>query len=158
MPNLDYISVDLESPIAMLKMDVTDLQFPDDCFNCTICYHVLEHVSDDKKAMAEIFRVLKPGGWAILQVPILRDKTFEDPSVKTPKDREKIFGQHDHVRAYGLDYKHRLKSAGFSVKVDDYVTQLGDDAIGRYGLMKNEDIYFCSKPNSKRNKPRRKNN
>ncbi|MEG3066539.1 methyltransferase domain-containing protein [Acetomicrobium sp.] len=116
-------------------------------FDCIICYHVLEHIPDDQMAMKEIFRVLKPGGWAILQVPILRDKTFEDPSVITPEDRERVFGQRDHVRIYGLDYKDRLEQAGFSVKVDDYVKQLSSDVIERYGLMKDENIYFCSKPN-----------
>lgn len=147
MPNLDYISVDLESPMAMVKMDITDMQFPSNYFDCVICYHVLEHIPDDQRAMEEIFRVLKPGGWAILQVSILRDKTFEDPSVTTPEDRERIFGQCDHVRIYGLDYKNRLEQAGFSVKVDDYVTQLSDDVIRKHGLMKDENIYFCFKPN-----------
>lgn len=147
MPNLDYISVDLESPIAMVKMDITDMQFPSNYFDCIICYHVLEHIFDDRKAMAEIFRVLKPGGWAILQVPILRDKTFEDPSVTAPEDRERIFGQRDHVRIYGLDYRDRLEAVGFNVKVDDYVKQLSEDAIKKYGLMEDETIYFCSKPN-----------
>jgi len=147
MPNLSYTSVDLESPIAMLKMDITDMQFPDNYFDCIICYHVLEHVLDDRRAMKEMFRVLKPGGWAIIQVPILRDKTFEDPSVTAPKDRERIFGQCDHVRIYGLDYKDRLESVGFRVNVDSYVKQLDDDAVRKYGLMKDEDIYLCSKPN-----------
>lgn len=147
MSNLSYISVDLESPIAMLKMDITDMRFPDNYFDCIICYHVLEHVLDDRRAMKEMFRVLKPGGWAIIQVPILRDKTFEDPSVTAPKDRERIFGQCDHVRIYGLDYKDRLESVGFSVNVDGYVKRLGDDVVRKYGLIKDEDIYFCSKPN-----------
>lgn len=147
MPNIDYISVDLESPLAMVKMDITDMQFPGNQFDCIICYHVLEHIPDDQMAMKEMFRVLKPGGWAILQVPILRDKTFEDPSVITPEDRERVFGQRDHVRIYGLDYKDRLEQAGFSVKVDDYVKQMSDDVVRKYGLMKDENIYFCSKPN-----------
>lgn len=147
--NLDYVSVDLESPIAMVKMDITDIQFPDNHFDCIICYHVLEHIPDDQRAMKEIFRVLKPGGWAILQVPVLREKTFEDPTITAPKEREKVFGQCDHVRIYGLDYKDRLESAGFTVKVDDYVKKLGDDAIKKYSLMKDENIYFCSKPNPK---------
>jgi len=125
MPNIDYISVDLESPMAMVKMDITDMQFPSNQFDCIICYHVLEHILDDQMeqmAMKEIFsRVLKPSGWAILQVPILRDKTFEDPSIITPEDRERVFGQRDHLRIYGLDYKYRLEQVGFSVKVDDYV-------------------------------------
>ena len=78
---------------------------------------------------------------------ILRDKTFEDPSVITPEDRERVFGQRDHVRIYGLDYKDRLEHVGFSVKVDDYIKQMSDDVVRKYGLMKDENIYFCSKPN-----------
>ena len=151
MPNLDYVSVDLESPIAMVKMDITDMQFPDNCFDCTICCHVLEHIPDDRKAMREIFRVLKPGGWAILQVPIFGEKTFEDPTITAPEERERVFGQRDHVRIYGLDYKDRLEDAGFIVKVDDYVKELSDDTIKKYGLMRDESIYFCSKPNQKIN-------
>ena len=149
MPNLDYVSVDLELPIAMVKMDITDMQFPDNYFDCIICYHVFEHIPDDRKAMKEIFRVLKPDGWAILQVPILMEKTFEDPNITTPKEREKVFGQRDHVRIYGLDYKDRLEGVGFAVKVDSYVKELGDDAIKKYNLMRDEYIYFCYKPKSK---------
>jgi SAM-dependent methyltransferase len=152
MPNLDYVSVDLEPTIAMIKMDITAMQFCDNRFDCIICYRVLEHVPDDRKAMKEIFRVLKPGGWAILQVPILRDETFEDPTITSPEEREKAFGQRDHVRIYGLDYRNRLESVGFVVKVDDYVRKLGGDAVKKYGLMKDEDIYLCSKPNTKEEK------
>jgi len=144
VPNIDYISVDLESPMAMVKMDITDMQFSSNQFDCIICYHVIEHMPDDQMAMKEIFRVLKPGGWAILQVPVLRDESFEDPSVITPEDRERVFGQRDHVRIYGLDYKYRLEQVGFSVKVDDYVKQLSNHVIERYGLMKDENIHFCS--------------
>jgi predicted SAM-dependent methyltransferase len=152
MLNLDYVSVDLESAIAMIKMDITAMQFSDNHFGCIICYHVLEHVSDDQRAMKEIFRVLKPDGWAILQVPILREKTFEDPTITNPEERGKVFGQRDHVRIYGLDYKDRLESVGFIVKVDDYVKKLGHDAIKKYGLIKDENIYLCSKPNTKEEK------
>ena len=143
MPNLDYMcSVDLESPMAMVKMDITDRQFPSNYFDCVICYHVLEHIPDDQRAMEEIFRALKPGGWAILQVSILRDKTFEDPNVTTPEDRGKNLWAVYHVRIYGLDYKNRLEQAGLSVKADDYVIQLSDDVIRKHGLMKDENILF----------------
>jgi predicted SAM-dependent methyltransferase len=148
LKNLDYISADLLSPTAMVKMDITDIHLPDNQFDCIICYHVLEHILDDGKAMRELFRVLKPGGWAILQVPIdpNRDKTFEDPAVVSPKQRERIFGQYNHVRIYGLDYKDRLEATGFTVKVDNYVRQLPDDFVEKYALMKEEKIYLCSKP------------
>lgn len=148
LKNLDYISADLASPEAMVKMDITDIHLPDNQFDCIICYHVLEHIPDDGKAMSELFRVLKPGGWAILQVPIdpNRDKTFEDPAIVSPKQRQRIFGQYDHVRLYGLDYKDRLETAGFTVKVDNYVGQLPDDLVKKYALMQEEKIYLCSKP------------
>ena len=148
LPNLDYLSADISSPLAMTQMDITDILLPDSQFDCIICYHVLEHIPDDGKAISELFRVLKLGGWAILQSPIdfNRDKTFEDPSVTSPQEQERVFGQKGHVRIYGSDYKDRLEKAGFVVKVDNYVQQLGDALIRKYALRKREDIYICSKP------------
>lgn len=97
--------------------------------------------------MKELWRVLKPGGWAIMQVPIdlNREQTYEDPAIKSPEDRKRFFGQEDHVRWYGLDYKDRLELAGFRVKVDSYVKELGNDAIKKYSLRETENIYFCAK-------------
>ena len=115
LDNLDYITADLYSDSAMVKMDITDITYEDDSFDAIICSHVLEHIMDDRKAMREMLRVLKPGGWAIIMVPISRDVTFEDPSIVTPEDRERFFGQWDHVRFYGQDIKDRLESAGFDV-------------------------------------------
>jgi SAM-dependent methyltransferase len=146
MPNLDYVSVDLYSRLAMINMDATDIKFPEGTFDCVLCYHVLEHIPDDKKAMSEILRVLKPGGWGILQVPILAETTIEDPAINSPEDRERVYGQSDHVRAYGLDYKDRLEDAGFIVTVDDYVSELGGEVVRRCGLEKDECIYYCVKP------------
>lgn len=150
MSNLDYISADLDSPLAMVKVDIINILYDDNSFDVILCTHVLEHVIDDREAMKELFRVLKPGGWAILQVPILREKTFEDPTITTPEERLKYFGQEDHFRIYGLDYKQRLEKAGFSVKVDSYLTELSEDIVNRYSLMPEgvfkENIYFCSKP------------
>ena len=105
-PNIDYLSADLNSPSAMVKMDITNIKYEDNSFDVIICNHVLEHIPDDRKAMSELYRVLKPGGWAILQVPIslLLNKTYEDPTVTTPEEREKVFGQSDHVRIYAKDY------------------------------------------------------
>ena len=149
--NLDYISADISSPIAIIKMDITNINLPDNEFDCIICYHVLEHILDDEKAMRELFRVLKPGGWAILQSPVdhKRDKTFEDPNIVSPNQRERVFGQKDHVRIYGRDYKDRLEKAGFTVKPDNYSRELGNNIIKKYGLMKDETIYFCTKPKPK---------
>lgn len=143
---IDYLSADLMNPRAMVKMDITDIQYPDNTFDVIYCSHVLEHVPDDRKAMREFHRVLKPGGWAILQVPITAETTFEDPTVTSPEERERLFGQHDHVRRYGPDYKDRLADAGFSVKVDGFVRELDEKEIARMGLMQSEDVYFCTKP------------
>ncbi|MFH1196288.1 MAG: glycoside hydrolase family 99-like domain-containing protein [bacterium] len=145
LPNVEYMSIDLNSPLAMRHMDITSLDFPDDSFDCIICYHVLEHIPDDRKAMRELRRVLKPGGWAILQVPMTGlAKTLEDPSITSPEKRKEIFGQEDHVRSYGLDYKDRLEEAGFNVSVDKFASELPIAEIKRYALHKG-DIYYCSK-------------
>jgi len=128
-------------------MDVTNILYEDNHFDVILCSHVLEHVIDDKKAMMEFFRVLKPGGWAILQVPVLQDRatTFEDPRIISPQDRESVFGRKDHVRIYGLDFKNRLECAGFKVTVDNYISTLNPEIINRYNLNSNEKIYYCTK-------------
>lgn len=146
LDNLDYLTADLYSDSVMVRMDITDITYGDDSFDAIICSHVLEHVMDDRKAMREMLRVLKPGGWAIIMVPISGDVTFEDPSIVTHEDRERFFGQWNHVRFYGEDIRDRLESAGFDVKVDGYVRELGRSKISRYGLLESEDIYFCVKP------------
>ncbi len=141
---IDYTSVDLARPNATHRMDVTALEFDDDSFDWIVCYHVLEHVEDDRKAMSELCRVLKPGGRAILQVPIWSDATFEDEGAGRA-DYLRLYGHHDHVRRYGLDYKDRLESAGFDVTLDGYVRTLSKETARRYGLLENEDIYVCGK-------------
>jgi SAM-dependent methyltransferase len=148
-PDIDYTSIDLSRTNATRKMDLTDLDFEDETFDCVICYHVLEHVKDDMKAMSELYRVLKVGGWGILQVPIWSDRTFEDESVPREQFLE-YYGHNDHVRRYGLDYVQRLESAGFKVTVDPYVRTLPEEIVRRYGLLKTEDIYFCEKPAAQR--------
>jgi SAM-dependent methyltransferase len=146
---INYLSADLFAPElmvkVMVKMDVTDIQYPDNTFDVIYCSHVLEHIPDDRKAMREFCRVLKAGGWAILQVPITANATFEDPTVISPKERERLFGQNDHVRRYGPDYKDRLMEAGFSVTVDGFARNLDNHAVRRFGLVRNEDVYFCRK-------------
>jgi SAM-dependent methyltransferase len=116
---IDYLSADLFAH-AMVKRDITEIHYPDNTFDVIYCSHVLEHVCDDRKAMGEFYRVLKPGVWAILQVPITADTTFEDPTVISPEERERLFGQNDHVRRYGPDYKDRLMEAGFSLRVASF--------------------------------------
>ena len=146
-PNIDYLSADFASPLAMVRMDLTNIQYPDNHFDAIYCSHVLEHIPDDRKAMQEMNRVLKVGGWAILQVPIDLNKehTFEDWSIQEPDDRERAFGQSDHVRFYGRDYKDRLEAAGFKVTIDSFVESLSASTIQRFGLDPTEGIYFCEK-------------
>ncbi len=144
LANLDYISADLDPSRAMLKVDITNIYFKDNTFDVILCNHVLEHIQDDHKAMSELFRILKPGGWSIIQVPIKREKTFEDDNIKSPEEREKQFGQRDHVRQYGRDFKNRLEKAGFEVKVEGYAKELNRKLFEKCGLV-DIDIYFCSK-------------
>lgn len=140
MKNLDYTSADLFSPIVDVKADVLDLPFEDETFDVIICNHVLEHIVDDRKAMSELYRVMKHGGWGIFQVPMKNslEKTYEDFSITDSKERQKHFGQYDHVRWYGMDYFDRLRSAGFQAEPDFYSQKFSEKDIRRYGLMKNE--------------------
>jgi SAM-dependent methyltransferase len=146
-PNIDYLSADLDSPLAMVRMDVTRIPYEDSSFDMVVCNHVLEHVPDDRRAMRELYRVLKPGGWAVLQVPVALalDKTTEDPGVTSPEERERLFGQRDHVRLYGRDYKDRLEGAGFSVEVYDFAAEFGAAVSQKHALLEGERIYRCSK-------------
>ncbi len=144
-PSLDYLSADLKSPRAMVKMDITDIPYPDHTFDVIYCSHVLEHVPDDRKAMRELHRVLKPGGWAILQVPITAKATVEDPAVTDPQERLRLYGQIDHVRRYGPDYKDRLVEAGFGVILEQFVQELNERQVRRFGLNKCSPIHLCTK-------------
>jgi SAM-dependent methyltransferase len=147
IPGVDYLSSDYAPGRAMVQMDITDIDMPDGSFDVVICNHVLEHVSDDRRAMAEFVRVLRPGGWAILQVPITTNPvTYEDPSITAADEREKAFGQWDHVRLYGQDYVDRLRSSGFVVKADSYVQDMPQSRRVRFGLDSRETVYFCRKP------------
>ncbi len=147
MDNLDYTTADIESPLADVKMDVHDIPFNDNTFDVVFCNHVMEHVDDDIKAMSEIHRVLKPGGWAIIQSPqdYSREETLEDPTITDPKERERIYWQNDHVRLFGMDYGKRLEKAGFQVTEDRYVMELAEDVVKKYALPPKEIIYFCAK-------------
>ena len=147
LKNIDYTTTDIESPLADIKADICNLPFNDNEFDVILCNHVLEHVKDDKKAMAELYRVMKPGGWGIFQIPqdLKREVTFEDDSITDPKERARIFGQYDHVRIYGRDYFDKLRSAGFKVKEIQYQEQLDEKSIEKYVLNHTEIIPLCSK-------------
>ena len=145
-----YLSADINYPKVSLKIDVTDIPANNNSFDVILCNHVLEHVPSDSKAMSELFRVLKPGGWAILQVPVSLslDKTYENPSVTSEADRIIEFGQKDHVRVYARDdYFRRLKRAGFAIEVFNFVKDYGEKEAEKYGLSKKEEVYVCSKRN-----------
>lgn len=142
MPNLDYTTTDLNSPLADVKADICNLPFESNSYDVIFCNHVLEHIPDDTKAMCEIYRVLKPNGMAILQIPqdLNREVTFEDDTITNKKERAKIFGQYDHVRIYGRDYFDNLRSVGFKVDEVDYTSKLSEKDIEKYCLAKGEII------------------
>ncbi|MDC8006052.1 methyltransferase domain-containing protein [Aureisphaera galaxeae] len=147
LTNLTYTTTDLNSPIADVKADICDLPFDDNSYDFIICNHVMEHIPDDTKAMQELYRVLAPGGCAIVQVPYesKRDVTFEDDSITDPKERAKIFGQYDHVRVYGMDYFEKLRSVGFRVDPVDYTANFSEEMIEKYRLPKGELLPICYK-------------
>lgn len=150
LKNLDYTTADIESPLAKVKMDIHDIPFEANSFDVIFCNHVLEHVRDDHLALTEMLRVLRPGGWAILQIPIFhpwRSETYEDSSITDPKEREIAFGQDDHVRMYGQDYPNKIRQAGFDVSEVDLLQQLKPVEIERFALP-NELIYMAMKPAS----------
>jgi len=147
MKNLEYTTTDLNSPIATVKADICDLPFENDAYDFIICNHVLEHIPNDTKAMQELYRVLAPGGTAILQVPYEADRktTFEDDTITDPKERAKIFGQYDHVRVYGMDYFDKLAKIGFTVEALNYTAKLSEEEINTYRLAKGELLPVCKK-------------
>ena len=148
LENINYTTADLKSPIADVKTDIRKMDvFEDNRFDVIICNHVLEHIDEEKKAFSELYRVMKKGAWAILQVPIdyNSESTFEDDSITDRREREKIFGQYDHVRNYGKDYPERLRKAGFTVVEDKFIDTFSSEEINRYRFDKNEIIYLCKK-------------
>lgn len=148
LPNLDYITADIESPLAKVKMDVHQIPFPADSFDVIFCNHVLEHVEDDIKACQEFNRVLKPNGWGILQSPVYPiEKTLEDKSILDPAERERIFGQRDHVRKFGKDYAQRLRASGLEIEENFFVKELSSENVKKFSLPENEVIFVCRKGN-----------
>ena len=137
--NLEYTTTDLLSPIADVKADICNLPFKDNSYDVILCNHVLEHIPDDTKAMQELYRIMKPGGWGVFQVPqdLNRDITFEDNTITDRKERTKIFGQYDHVRIYGQDYVERIASSGLKVNRINISYKYPD-----FGLNKEEDLFI----------------
>lgn len=146
--NIDYLPVDLNPEKRCIKetMDIQDIKYPINSFDVIYCSHVLEHVPDDKKALSEMFRVLKPDGAAIIMVPInpRLTKTLEDQSINTPELRAKHYGQFDHLRYYGLDFVEKLEKAGFKV-TKDFTNSINEECLIKYGLNKNDIIFYCTK-------------
>lgn len=142
MKNLDYTTTDLESPIADVKADICDLPFEDNTYDVIFCNHVLEHIPDDKRAMQELYRVMKRGGYGIFQIPqdLSREVTYENDDITDKKKRAEIFGQYDHVRVYGRDYFDKLRAVGFKVKEVDFTNYFSEEAITQFCLAKGEII------------------
>jgi SAM-dependent methyltransferase len=147
LQNLDYTTTDLNSPLADVKADICNLPFKENSFDVILCNHVLEHIPDDTKAMQELYRVLKPGGWGVFQIPqdLNREVTFEDNSITDKKERAEIFGQYDHVRIYGRDYFNKLRSVGFEVTEVEYTKQLKETDVKKYALARGEIIPLVRK-------------
>jgi len=145
--NIEYTTTDLLSPLADVKADICNLPFEDNTYDIIFCNHVLEHIPNDTKAMQELYRVLKPGGMGIFQIPqdLLRATTFSDDTIVDQKERAKIFGQYDHVRVYGRDYFDKLRSIGFKVVEEDYTNKIAPELVEKYCLAKGEIIPVCFK-------------
>lgn len=145
--NLNYLTGDLESPIADMHFDLHQVPLEDNRFDVIFCNHVMEHVDDALQCMKELHRVMKPGGWGIMQVPLdtTRTETYEDWSITSPEEREKHFWQKDHVRLFGLDYPDWLRKAGFEVEDGFASAPLSDALKERYRLSKDEVLYIFRK-------------
>ncbi|MCE5248726.1 methyltransferase domain-containing protein [bacterium] len=141
-----YVTADLNSPEVMVKLDITQIPCGDKSFDVIYCSNVLEHIPDDKRAIRELYRVLKADGWAVILVPVTADVTFEDASITEPEERLKYFGQEDHVRRYGPDFITRLEEPGFIVRVISPHDILSREEITLMGITASAgDIYFCTK-------------
>lgn len=141
-----YVTADLESPLADLHFDVQQIPLADNSVEVILCNHILEHVADDRRALRELHRILKPGGWGILLSPVdlHYERTFEDDTITDPAERTRIFGQYDHRRIYGRDYADRLREAGFEAADIDYASSLSDEERRRYALPE-DHIYVVYK-------------
>ena len=131
-----YITADLESPLADMHFDVQQIPLEDESVDIIICNHLLEHVESDHKALSEMYRIMRHGGWGIMLSPVdyEREETFEDDTITDAAERAKVFGQYDHRRIYGRDYAKRLASAGFEVEERDYAAEFTEEQRREYSL------------------------
>lgn len=143
----DYVTADLESPLADLHFDIQHIPLEDESFDVVICNHIMEHVEDDRQAMREILRIMRKGGWGVILSPVdlQREKTFEDDTITDEAERTRIFGQYDHRRIYGRDYAERLREAGFEVYECDYANLIPAKEKQLYALT-DEPLYIVRKP------------
>jgi SAM-dependent methyltransferase len=140
-----YLSVDMDSTQAMQQMDICHIPLPDQSFDAIICNHVLEHIPDDKQALEELYRVLKPNGWASLQVPMIGEKTQENLSIKDPQIRAQLYGQSDHVRQYGRDFQQRLASVGFQVEIISKRNLAQANILEKMSVDCESEVWLCHK-------------
>ncbi len=142
-----YITADLESPLAQMHFDVQDIPLADESVDVIICNHLLEHVESENRALSELYRILKRGGWGVLLSPVdlSRAETFEDDTITSPEERTRVFGQYDHRRIYGRDYTGRLAAAGFGSADIDYAAELTPKERKRYAIRADEHIYIVRK-------------
>ncbi|HSJ35520.1 MAG TPA: class I SAM-dependent methyltransferase, partial [Acidimicrobiia bacterium] len=144
LDNLEYIAGDIANrPNTTVRMDLTAVPLKSASVDAIICVHVLEHIIEDKAAITEMHRILRPGGWAVISVPLRLDRpTYEDATIVTAAAREAAFGETTHVRYYGYDFIDRLEAAGFEVALHE-ARAIDDDERDRYGLLDDENIFFC---------------
>ncbi len=143
-----YITADLNRRDVDIQVDLTNLPFDGESFDLVVCSDVLEHIENDRAAISNIYRVLSPEGVAVIRVPIRGDTTLEDSSVTSAEERDRLFGQPDHVRRYGRDICVRLEEAGFGVEEVALPESLGlsTQDSERFGLGKQGWVYLCRKP------------
>ncbi len=144
-PNVNYFGSDLKSPLADVISDLTRMGMKSGVFDFIICFHVFEHIRDDRAGFKELARLLKPGGTGFVMVPISGQNTYEDPTID-PADYREVYGQHDHVRRCGLDYGQRMIEAGLSVKVIDIFQLWRDEILQRFALRGDDRFIFVVKP------------
>jgi SAM-dependent methyltransferase len=147
MNHLRFIGTDLaKRPHIGIRMDLTAVPLRSGTFDAILCVHVLEEILDDRAAMDELFRLVRPGGWVLVSVPTRLDReTYEDRSIISRKERRRAFGEEAHVRIYGRDLVERLRRSGFDVHVD-LASDIRDDVVVKLGLRRDENLFLCTRP------------